>query len=219
MKPRCEHCGETIGWLEPSCRTCGARNAARRGLIGTAAAVLFLLAALAAAILVATREQPLIGGTPPPDQAAAPDDDFAWLSAMMKNCDDNAAQDRGSKHFLVIPLVADAGRAGELQELRLNTIGNAIVLTGTDTIAALKRGAARISPDEYVFRIKDDATGAVQEWDAATGVKWLATTDGGAIKDFKMQFKTRNKGSDNDWGNTLKRQDGECYWVNALPIP
>jgi hypothetical protein len=32
---------------------------------------------------------------------------------------------------------------------------------------------------------------------------------------FTMQYRPRDKGRDDNWGNPIVHQKGNCYWVNA----
>ncbi len=231
MTPQCPECGAAVGWTARICDACGEPNSVRRNLFGTAAALGVLLIAGAVAVFVATRERPLIEGIAPVQEPPAPGQappapaqspgtavprDFAWLEQAMKACDDKAAQDTGTLHILVVPLAVDPAKAADWRSSALNEIGNAIVLSGTQTIDALKQGTFTISADEYVFSVRDEATKVVYRWDPASGVKWITSAQAGTIKSLRMQFKPKNAGSDESWGNAVDHKAGFCYWINAL---
>lgn len=220
MSSRCPYCGESVSRLARSCPACGAANPARNTVLGAAIASAVLIPAIAIAIYAATRwDRPLIEGGILADQpsASTPGEDFAWLSAAMKECDAKAAQDPNALHFLVIPLAADPKQTENWRKLALNQVGNAIVLAGDDTINGLQRRALTIATSEdYVFSIRDEKTQVVRKWEPSSGVKWFSTVEGSDIVSFRMQFKPRDKGRDDDWGNVMIHQKGNCYWINAV---
>ena len=241
MKRPCPTCGASMSPLTRFCAACGTANPARTTVLAMAAAIAVLVPAIAVAIYAATRwERPLIEGGTLADQTATPEptassptgpgpmtpapapagqaDDFAWLSTAMKECDAKAAQEPDVLHFLIVPLASDSKFAEDWRTVSLNTIGNAVVLPGTDTLNGLQRRTLTIAPGEYAFSIRIENTQAVRRWDASTGVKWISTPGAGAIALFRIQFKPRDKGRDDAWGNAIAHQRGNCYWINALTI-
>ena len=56
----------------------------------------------------------------------------------------------------------------------------------------------------------------VLKWRPSVGVVRFSTTAAGAISTFNVQFRTAHSGNDPDWGGSFTRQDGTCYWVNAI---
>ena len=222
MKIRCAKCNAALPLMAHSCAACGAANPARRAAIGTVAAVAVLGPAVAIAIYAATRDQPLIQGDrladqPLPSQAVAGSDtDFAWLSAAMKACDDKAAREPNALHFLVIPLAYQPKDADQWRRAALNRIGNALVLPGDDTISGLRSKSLSVAPGEYVFSIRDEQTQTVRKWQPATGVKWLSIADAEGVTSLRMQFRPRDRGNDDAWGNVIAHRRGNCYWINAI---
>jgi hypothetical protein len=205
-----------------ACPTCGAANPARRVVFGTAAVLAVLGPAIAIAIYAATRwEQPLISGDRLADQAlpsqpgTAADGDFAWLSAAMKACDDKASREPNAVHFLVVPLAFDPKDVEQWRKLSLNRIGNALVLPGEDTLSGLRSKSLSIAAEQYVFSIRDERDQTVRKWEPATGVKWYSA-DGDGVEILRMQYKPRDRGRDDNWGNAIDHQKGICYWVNAI---
>jgi hypothetical protein len=67
-----------------------------------------------------------------------------------------------------------------------------------------------------VFGIRDEGTSTIYKWSPSTGVKRFSTADSDAIENFKVQFLTREKTSELNWGATFVRRKGNCYWVNAI---
>ena len=183
----------------------------RRMLLGIGVAIALLLVAGAVAFYVATRERPLIGATP--------GNDFAWLTDAMQRCDQGATREPNRLHILVTPLTAPPNTFDEWKAKSLNDIGNAAVL-GTDaTINALKGGTLTVMGESYVFGIRDEATKVVYRWEPSSGVKWFSTAEGAGMQSFSMQIKPGSASRDDAWGNPIRRQAGNCYWINALPSP
>ena len=182
----------------------------RRIWIGAGLAIV-LLAAGAVAFYVATRGRPLTSGTP--------GNDFAWLTDAMQRCDEGAAREPNRLHILVTPLAAPSNTFDEWKAKSLNDIGNAAVLGTDPTITALKAGALAIMGGSYVFSIRDEVTKAVYRWEPSSGAKWFSTAEGAGIQSFSMQVKRDGSGSDDAWGNPIQRRAGNCYWINALPLP
>jgi hypothetical protein len=204
-----------------SCPNCRAPNPARRNVLAAAAVVAVLGPAIAIAIYAATRwEQPLIAGDRPADQPLpshpGSDADFAWLSAAMKACDDKAASEPNALHFLVVPLAFDPKDIESWRRISLNRIGNALVLPGKETLDGLRSKSFSIDAEQYVFSIRDEKTQAVRKWESANGVKWLSIADAEGVTSLQMQYKPRSRGRDDNWGNVIAHQKGNCYWINAV---
>ena len=137
----------------------------------------------------------------------------------MKSCDQEASQNLNTLHFLVIPLEVPPGIVRDWRRVALNTMGNAYVLGGDLTLENLRQQVVMLSKQEYVFSIRDDDTKETFRWNPATGVQWFRKTDNGAIKNFRMQIKPRDSGSNERWGNVITRLAGNCNWISALPLP
>jgi len=211
----CPECGEPVSLLARECSHCGAPNPARRTVTVVAAALGAVLIAGAVAIaIVMTGESPTSKDGRP--VAAGGGGDFAWLTKAMSDCDAEAAKEPGILHFMVTPLVDDPKDDPGWRRIALNDIGNAILLSAENTIAGLKRGALKMTKDEYVLAVRDDATSVVFRWSPSSGVKRFATKDSGGPAAFKVQFQKRDGGGGNNWGASFERQPGTCYWVNAI---
>ena len=211
----CPGCGEPVLLLARACGHCGAPNPARRTVTVVAAALGAVLIAAAVATAIVLRGESSAGrdGTP---VASGPGGNFGWLTKAMDECDAEAAKEPGILHFMVTPLVDDPKDDAGWRRIALNDIGNAILLSAENTIAGLNRGALKITKDEYVLAVRDDATGVVFRWSPSSGVKRFATKDAGGPTAFKVQFQKRDGGGGNNWGASFKRQPGTCYWVNAI---
>jgi hypothetical protein len=222
MKAQCAWCDAEVPLMARACPECGAVNPARRTVFGAAATAAVLVPAIAIAVYAATRwDRPLIPGDSPAELAlpsqpvAGSDADFAWLSAAMKACDDKAAAEPNTLHVLVIPVAFDPKDLEQWRRRALNRIGNAMVLSSEDTLAGLRSKALSIAPGEYTFSVRDEKTQAVRKWERATGVKWFSAPEGENVASIKMQYRPRDQGRDDSWGNPLAHQKGNCYWVNA----
>jgi hypothetical protein len=206
MKPsQCLECGEPVSWFARACARCGAANPARRTLVVVAAA---LVAVLVAGVVALT--------TVLLSERAPGTDDFAWLSKAMEECDKEAEKEPALLHLMVIPLVDEPRDDAGWRRASLNDIGNAILLSGENAIAGLKRGALRMSKEEYVLAVRDEATGVIFRWSPSVGVKRFVTKDASAVESFKVQFQKRDGTGGSEWGAAFKRQAGNCYWVNAI---
>lgn len=217
----CWHCGAPVSLFAKSCAYCGAANRARLGGIAVAGALAFLFVAFViAAVLVlwwpknpaAPQGAPETAEQQPAAGAAG---DFAWLTTAMQDCEAEAGKTPRVLHFLVIPLGSQPTDEAQWRAKSLNAIGNAILLNSKDSLDALQRGALRISRDQYVFRVRDEATGAIYQWKPSVGVAKFSSADADAVAAFKVQFRKNDQAPD-DWGNPFNRQAGTCYWVNAV---
>src|SRR5581483_132873 len=101
-------------------------------------------------------------------------------------CEAEAASKPGVLQFLVIPLASQPDTEGQWRAKSLNDIGNGILLNSQDALDALKSGAVRISGEQYVFRIRDQASAAIYQWKPSTGVAKFSTADADAITSFKV---------------------------------
>lgn len=223
MRTTCPWCDAAVPLMARSCPECGAANPARRTILGVAATIAVLAPAIAIAIYAATRwEQPLITADRPADlplpsqPVTGSDADFNWLSAAMKACDDKASREPNALHFIVVPLSTDAKNIGQWRLSALNRIGNALVVPGDGMLNGLRRKELSIAPEEYVFSIRDEKTQAVRKWEPAKGVKWLSVADAEGVTSLRIQYKPRDHGRDDNWGNVLEHRPGNCYWINAV---
>jgi hypothetical protein len=230
----CRNCGANVPALASVCAHCGVHRSIWPSALGFLAAGVFLLSAAGIAAYVATRPEPLIAppreadapaATPSPAAGAPaatkanPAADAAALAEAMKSCDALAAKEKGSMHFLVTPLETDPSNREDWKALALNRIGNAVALSGDDTLGGLRRGTLRIGTAPFVFSVRDEENGQIVQWEPATGIKWASTPDNGAFAAFRMRFKPQDRGRDDDWGNPIDRQAGDCHWINALVDP
>ena len=170
------------------------------------------LAAIAAAVL-------LLAGRSANQQdttANQRDANFAWLETAMKQCDEQAAKDPRGLHYLVIPLVDEPRDEPGWRRVSINEIGNAILINSEDMLAGLRRKALQISSDEYVFTARNETTKDVLAWKPSTGVRKFVVSDASGIKQFRVQFQSSDASRAINWGAIFDRQEGSCYWVNAI---
>ena len=83
-------------------------------------------------------------------------------------------------------------------------------------MAGLRRKALRLSSEEYTFAARIEATREAFSWKPAVGVKKFVKEDAASIEAFQVRFQPRDGASGLNWGATVKRQPGNCYWVNAI---
>lgn len=223
MTRQCPLCGTAVPLMAHSCRGCGVANPARRGILIAAAVVAVLGPAIALAVYAATRwERPLIAGDrladqPLPSQSVSgPDNNFDWLALAMRACDEKAEAEQNALHMLVIPLNYDPDTIEQWRRLALNRIGNALVLSGDETLTALRRKTLSIASQPYVFSIRDDRSGNIRKWEPATGVKWFSIADADDLGSFTIQYRPSDRGRDDAWGNAISHRKGNCYWVTAV---
>lgn len=220
---QCTWCDAPLAMMAKSCPECGAVNPARRTALGVIAIAALLIPVIAIAIYAATRwDQPLITAADGPGEQLLPsqpvtasDGNFDWLAAAMKSCDEKATSEPNMLHALVIPLTFDPKNIEQWRRLALNRVGNAMVLPGDETLNGLRRKTLSIAPEEYTFSIRDEKTRAVRKWPRSTGVKWFSAPGADDVTLLTMQYKPRDKGRDDNWGNPILHQRGNCYWMNA----
>jgi hypothetical protein len=205
-----------------ACPECGAANPTRRALIGAAVTVAILIPAIAVAIFAATRwDNPLIAGGEPAGQSlpsqhvTGSDRNFDWLAAAMKSCDGRATNEPNVLNVLVVPIAYNPQDLDIWRRQALNRIGNAMVLPSNDMLDALRRNAISIAPEEYAFSVRDGKSRSERKWTRLSGVRWLTAPGAEDFSVFSMQYKPRDKGRDDSWGNPIVHQKGNCYWVNA----
>ena len=210
----CGHCGEPIPKGARACGYCGAPVRARRSLLVIVAALLVLcLVAVAAAFLLLADRSPNQEGAAVDQRAGG---DFGWLEAAMKQCDEQAAKDPKSLHYLVIPLADEPRDEPGWRRVPINDIGNAILLNSEDMLAGLRRKALRISTDEYVFSARNETTKDVLTWKPSSGVRKFVINDASGMQQFRVQFQSSDAARAINWGSNFVRQEGNCYWVNAI---
>ncbi len=231
--PACPWCGAKVRWFDLSCRQCGTRHEKLRDWMEIGALVVVLAAAIPSALYIATHHRPSSGlleapmapapvASPPVAPPAAsqttpaepPADNYAWLERAMQACDDEASKDKEGLYFLMIPLELLSGNIPNWRPR--NVIGNALVMLGKDTLDGLKQKLLAISKDEYVLGVRNMADQSVHLFERAVGVKQFRHPDPKTISSFKLQFRTKGEGRDDDWGNPLDRHAGVCFWVPAL---
>lgn len=210
----CGHCGEPIPKGARACGYCGAPVRARRSVLVIVAVLSVLcLAAVAAAVL-------LLAGRSPDQEGAAVDQradvDFGWLETALKQCDEQAAKDPKGLHYLVVPLVDEPRDEPGWRRISINDIGNAILINSEDMLAGLRRKALRIGADEYVFSVRNETTKDVLTWKPSKGVRKFVINDAAGLRQFRVQFQSSDAARAINWGATFARQEGNCYWVNAI---
>jgi hypothetical protein len=207
----CPNCGGTVSTFARSCVHCGAPNRARRGGLMVAGALGVFLVAVGAAAIAALS---WLWHTAGDDQPLA-DDDLTRLSTAMHECEDDASKNLGAIYFIVIPLTADTNDLLQWRAKSLNDIGNGILLSSTSALDGLKEKTLKLSSEQYVFGIRDQAK-VIYKWKASRGVARFSTADADSIASFNIQFLAGAGARETEWGAGFARQKGNCYWVNAI---
>lgn len=212
----CGHCGEPIPKGARACGYCGAPVQARRSpIVLVAAAVVLGLVAVGVVALMMPSRSPTQNEAVV-DQSQSQSADFAWLEAAMKQCDEEAAKDPKGLHFLVIPMTDEPRDDAGWRRISINEIGNGILINSEDMLAGLRRKALRIATEEYTFSTRNETTRDVLTWKPSVGVRKFVLNDASGIEQFKVQFQSNDASRTINWGATFKRQEGNCYWVNAI---
>src|SRR5262245_28168825 len=175
-------------------------------------AVVCLVAIVAATLLMTPRAPNQEGAAVDPGSSG----DLVWLEAAIKQCNETASKETKGLHYLVIPLNDEPRDEPGWRRVSINDIGNAILINSEDMLAGLRRKALRISTDEYVFSARNEATKVVLTWKPSTGVRKFVVNDASAIGKFRVQFQSNDASRAINWGSTFDRQEGNCYWVNAI---
>lgn len=202
---KCPTCGSAVPVFAASCGGCGAPNPRR--LVAVAGSLVALVAAIAIAVIVGLRRPQSSGGAP---------GDLSWLSNAMTECDAEAEKAPETLHFLVVPMMSAPADDAYWRGNSLNDIGNAILLRQRETLDGLADQSLVIATEQYEFSIRDEATSAVYRWSPSTGVKKFLVAGAAQIREFRVQFKTREKTKDSEWGASFTHRQGTCYWVNAI---
>ena len=206
LKSECPNCGSAVPVFATSCGACGVPNRARLGAYAVAGSLMALLVAIGFVVAVVVRGQQGAGGP----------QDYAWLSGAMNDCDGEAQKTPDTLHFLVVPMLSAASDDAHWKSHSLNDIGNATLLRQRDTLEGLADQSLVVAPDQYEFAVRDEKTSAVYKWAASVGVKKFLVAGGVQIQEFKVQFKTQQRKSENEWGAPFIHSKGTCYWVNAI---
>jgi hypothetical protein len=217
----CPNCGGGTLVLAKACPHCGTAIGLRLAGMMVAGALVLLLAAIVIALVVVLSGHRLAAatesGAPADEQiAAGATADVSWLATAMSGCDAEAKTDLGALHFLVTPLVSVAKDVAPWTAKSINDVGNGILLRADDTLGGLKSGTLRIYPADYGFSILDQVSDTVHKWRPSVGVAKFSAAGAGSISTFKVHFRTSHSGLDAEWGGSFNRQDGSCYWVNAI---
>jgi hypothetical protein len=202
----CPNCGSAVPVFASACGACGIANRARFGALAVAGALIALVVAIGFVVAV------VVHGT----QGSSGPQDYGWLSGAMTDCDAEAQKVPDTLHFLVVPMLSAASDDAHWKSHSLNDIGNATLLRQRDTLEGLADQSLVVAPDQYEFAVRDEKTSAVYKWAPSVGVKKFLVAGGAQIQEFKVQFKTQQRKSENEWGAPFIHSKGTCYWVNAI---
>ncbi|MBI3759654.1 MAG: hypothetical protein HY269_07860, partial [Deltaproteobacteria bacterium] len=192
-----------------------------RAIVGCSAAVLAAaLVALLWVLLVQHDKEPrpeVVTSDAPAHDIPAPSTEQAQVTAesvqtAMTECDQEAAKDPFSLHFLVIPIIATGG-SPRSAELAGEDYGSFYLAPSKSMLDGLRNKTLTINTTSHRFAIIDSATGKMQIWTAASGVSKFTHSDTLAFSKFRIGFDVPDKGL--QWSNEYLRRAGVCYWVNA----
>lgn len=211
----CPNCGEPVSLFARLCRYCGAPNPSRNSaLLGVGALAALAIVAVVAALFLLSGGRGTGGGGAAVSQRSG--SDYAWLEAAMKQCDAEAAKETRALIFLVTPLVDEPKDEPGWRRIAINDIGNGILISAEDALAGLRRKALQVTKAEYTFRLRNEETREVLAWKPSVGVRKFVTNDASGIAAFRAQFASDDPARAPAWGAVIKREPGNCYWVNAI---
>ena len=142
--------------------------------------------------------------------------DYTWLSATLEACEKEAAADRSTVYFMVVPL-SPTRRYGEEWNTRAIGTAGAVALFGSgETFEGLDRGVFRISSEPYIFIATDEKSDEVRRWSSATGVLKLTWPNMQSDGPFRVRFQTSPSETDDSWSTVTADGRGTCHWVYAL---
>jgi hypothetical protein len=206
LNSECPNCGSAVPVFASVCGACGVPNRARFGALAVAGSLIALVVAIGFVVAVVVRGQ----------QVASGPQDYSWLSGAMTDCDAEAQKTPDTLHFLVVPMLSAASDDAHWKSHSLNDVGNATLLRQRDTLEGLADQSLVVAPDQYEFAVRDEKTSAIYKWAPSVGVKKFLVAGGVQIQEFKVQFKTQQRKSENEWGAPFVHNKGTCYWVNAI---
>jgi ribosomal protein L37E len=221
MESDCPRCGEAAFVLVRSCPACGAARNLQTTAFTVAAALALLLITVGIAAVTVLGWHQLAAATETGDAlgepvAAGAAHDPTWVANAMKQCDTEAKADADTLHFLVTPLVAVDGELASWRAKAINDSGNGIMLRSEDAFDGLRRGTLRLYAADYGFGVLDAANNLIYRWRPSVGVVKFTAADPGEMPTFMVQFRTAHTGSEPVQGGAFNRQNGSCYWVNAI---
>jgi hypothetical protein len=221
MVSDCPRCGEAAFVFVRSCPACGAARKLQTTALTVAGALALLLIAVAIAAVTVVGWHQLAAATETGDAvgepvAAGAAGDPSWLAKAMSQCDAEAKADADTLHFLITPLVPADGELASWRAKAINDSGNGIMLRSEDAFDGLRRGSLRLYAADYGFGVLDAANNLIYRWRPSVGVAKFTAANPGEMPTFMVQFRTAHTGSEPVQGGTFNRQNGACYWVNAI---
>jgi hypothetical protein len=221
----CRSCGSPVSCFALSCPNCRAPN--QPNPVATIAALL-AVALIGAAIAIAVRS--LHHGearqtTPSAaDSSAASDpgdataDDYGWIVKAMAECEEEAKQNSGALHFLIVPVASTGLSLPGWSPNPIADIGSsAKLLSSSDALIGLRNRALALYAKPVTFAVSDSKSKTVYKWKPAVGVAALNTKDS-SLEDLKLGFEIPDVADEIEWGPTLGFNKGTCYWINPLIV-
>jgi len=195
-------------------------RASAMGAAGVLAAAVLATAALFAATGLPSAAWPLWSLLALPQGRIVPPADngnFGWIERAIAQCEQEAARNRDTLYFLVIPVVPSDGDPKPWLAKSNGLVGSSVLLLGSqDTLDGLRAGSLRLDQRAYRFSILDPSATRAYPWRPALGVHKFAIRDASALASFKPGFNFRPTG-DIRWADgEIPREAGTCYWTGAL---
>jgi hypothetical protein len=150
-----------------------------------------------------------------PTSGGAPD--LRAIEEAMADCDNEAAKNRDSLYFVIVPAISPTRDYQPWTPLSVGDIGTSVILLRSkDVLDGLRNGSLALFGGAYRFAIIDSNTEVVQDWPAVTGVAKLVKTDAAGISGFRVRFSFSEVVGDTPSNFSFPRDKGVCYWVSAL---
>jgi hypothetical protein len=143
-------------------------------------------------------------------------EDYGWIDKAMQACRQDAANQPGSLHFLVVPVALVNKQDVRWATKSTATAGNAELLSLDDTLDGLRKGDLQLYSGEYTFSIISVPANVTYKWASASGASRFSTDEAEQIPAFRIAFQIGAGEADASSGTELKPSKGSCQWTGAL---
>lgn len=143
-------------------------------------------------------------------------EDYGWLVKAMQDCQQDAARQPGSLHFLVLPVLPVNKQDVRWATKSTATAGNAELLSFNDTLDGLRKGDLLLYSGDYTFSIISVPANVIYKWASASGASRFSTDEAEQIPAFRIGFQIGASEADASSATELKPSKGSCQWTGAL---